>query len=147
MSRGSLMSIKEAARVGEVTTSSIYNYIRKGYLEPVIIEGYEFVYYRDVLQAAWKAQRKNNKSRTKASELREKQLEDPVKGPIMSITEAAKKAGVTRETVRLWYNKGFFDFVYIDGVKLLYYRDILRASWKAKENRKGRGNQNRKRAE
>lgn len=134
MSRGSLMSIKEAARVGETTTASIYNYIENGYLEPVMIEGYQLVYYRDVLRASWEAKPKKDTSKSKASKPKIKQLEDPVKGLMMGVTDAAKKAGVSRETLRLWYKKGYFDYVYVDGVKLVCYRDILKAAWLAKQS-------------
>jgi predicted site-specific integrase-resolvase len=56
MSRGPLMTIKEAAEKGGITTASIYNYEKNGYLQFVEMPGgFRVVYYRDVLRAAWAA--------------------------------------------------------------------------------------------
>jgi len=49
----------QAANKAGINASTVNNYIQKGYLKPMIIDGYEFVYYRDVLRAAWKAEQKN----------------------------------------------------------------------------------------
>lgn len=55
MKKGPLVTIKEAARMGDISMPSIYNYEKRGYLKFVDIEGYTLVYYRDVLRASWEA--------------------------------------------------------------------------------------------
>lgn len=67
------------------------------------------------------------------------------KGPLMSMSQAARKAGVSTESLRVWHKEGYFDYVYIAEMRMVYYRDILRASWARKQNHKGKGNNNRSR--
>lgn len=50
----------QAADKAEVAHSVVNRYIQKGYLETVVIDGYEFVYYRDVLKASWIASQNGN---------------------------------------------------------------------------------------
>lgn len=59
MSKGPLMTRIQAAKKADIHAGTVNNYIQKGYLKPVILDGYEFVYYRDVLRAAWTAEQKN----------------------------------------------------------------------------------------
>lgn len=66
------------------------------------------------------------------------------KGPLMSLTQAAKKAEVSTESLRVWHKEGYFDYVYVADMRMVYYRDILRASWARKQNHKGKGVQKRK---
>ena len=56
--------IKAAEKAG-LSVSAIHNYIAKGYMEPIVIDGYEFVYYRDVLRASWIASQKDLSNRFK----------------------------------------------------------------------------------
>lgn len=60
MSKGPLMTRIQAADKAEVAHSVVNRYIQKGYLETVVIDGYEFVYYRDVLKASWIASQNGN---------------------------------------------------------------------------------------
>lgn len=60
MSKGPLMTRIQAANKAGVAHSVVNRYIQKGYLEPIVIDGYEFVYYRDVLRASWKAAQNSN---------------------------------------------------------------------------------------
>ena len=62
MSKGPLMTVKEAAAMGGITTASIYNYEKEGYLKFVEIAGFRVVYYRDVLRASWEAKQNNIKA-------------------------------------------------------------------------------------
>lgn len=66
MSKGPLMTRIQAADKAGVAHSVVNRYIQKGDLEPIIIDGYEFVYYRDVLRASWKAAQKDNRYRGKS---------------------------------------------------------------------------------
>lgn len=55
-------------------------------------------------------------------------------GPLMSIGDAAKKAGIHRVTINSYIQKGYLN-TYMDGY-LVYYRDVLRASWMAYQSLK-----------
>lgn len=63
MAKGLLMSRIQAAKKAGVDPSVINKYVAKGYLEPIVLEGYEFVYYRDVLKASWKATQDQSRNR------------------------------------------------------------------------------------
>lgn len=52
----------------------------------------------------------------------------------MTIGDAARKAGVHRETIRSYIEKGYLS-THMEGM-LVYYRDVLRASWVAYESLK-----------
>lgn len=56
------------------------------------------------------------------------------KGPLMSISDAARKAGIHRVTINSYIEKGYLT-THMDGF-LVYYRDVLRASWMAYESLK-----------
>lgn len=55
-------------------------------------------------------------------------------GPLVTIGEAAKMAGVHRVTINKYIEKGYLP-THMDGF-LVYYRDVLRASWMADESHK-----------
>ena len=65
MSKGPLMTRIQAANKAEVAHSVVNRYIQKGLVEPIVIDGYEFVYYRDVLRASWKAAQRDNRYKGK----------------------------------------------------------------------------------
>jgi len=54
-SKGDLLPTKDAAKKADISMNTLKSYKENGHLEYVDIDGYEFVYYRDVLRAAWKA--------------------------------------------------------------------------------------------
>lgn len=54
-SRGELLTPKDAAKKAEVSLHTLKNWQQQGHLEYIDIAGYDFVYYRDVLRAAWAA--------------------------------------------------------------------------------------------
>lgn len=52
----------------------------------------------------------------------------------MTIGDAARKASVHRVTVNAYIEKGYLP-TYLDGT-MVYYRDLLRASWMAAQEHK-----------
>ena len=54
-SRGELLTPKSAAKKADISMNTLRSYIENGHLEYVDVAGYDFVYYRDLLRAAWKA--------------------------------------------------------------------------------------------
>ena len=57
---------------------------------------------------------------------------DPVKGDLMPKYEAAEKAGISPDTINNYIEKGYLER--INGPRRaihVYYRDLLRASWRA----------------
>lgn len=59
-------------------------------------------------------------------------------GPLMTLAEAANKAGIKRVTLNSYIEKGYLN-THVGGM-MVYYRDVLRASWIAYEyHRKNSG--------
>jgi len=56
------------------------------------------------------------------------------RGPLVTISEAAKMGGIHRETIRKYVATGYLE-THLDGI-LVYYRDVLRASRIADEKHK-----------
>jgi DNA-binding transcriptional MerR regulator len=56
------------------------------------------------------------------------------RGPLVTISEAAKMGGIHRETIRKYVAAGYLE-THLDGI-LVYYRDVLRASRIADEKHK-----------
>lgn len=54
------------------------------------------------------------------------------KGPLLLINEAVEMAGITRYTLTKYVKAGYLDLQF--GGEMVYYRDLLRASWVAKQN-------------
>ena len=52
----------------------------------------------------------------------------------MTIADAAKKAGIHRVTINSYIEKGYLE-THMDGY-MVFYRDVLRASWMANEAHK-----------
>lgn len=55
---------------------------------------------------------------------------DPVRGALMRKYEAAKRGGISPETIDAYIKKGYLER--INGPRniiFIYYRDLLRASW------------------
>lgn len=52
-------------------------------------------------------------------------------GPLMTLSDAARKAGIHQRTIAAYVTKGYLP-TYIDGT-VVYYRDVLRASWLVSE--------------
>jgi hypothetical protein len=65
MSNGPLVTISDAAKIGEIHRETIRKYIAAGYLE-TYMDGY-MVYYRDVLRASKIADEKHKANSGKAS--------------------------------------------------------------------------------
>jgi len=55
------------------------------------------------------------------------------KGPLVPIREAARMGGISIPSVYNYEKNGYLKFVDIEGITLVYYRDVLRASWQAKQ--------------
>ena len=55
------------------------------------------------------------------------------KGPLVPIREAARMGGISIPSVYNYEKNGYLKFVDIEGITLVYYRDVLRASWEAKQ--------------
>ncbi len=53
------------------------------------------------------------------------------KGPLVTIDEAARLGGVSKETIRIYIKTGQLQ-THVNGL-MVYYRDLLRASWVAKQ--------------
>ena len=51
----------------------------------------------------------------------------------MTIKGAAEKGGITPASIYNYEKEGYLKFVEIDGFRVVYYRDVLRASWEAKQ--------------
>lgn len=49
------MTIGDAAKKAEVSVTTVYTYIKQGHLKTVDVGGYDLIYYRDLLRAAWAA--------------------------------------------------------------------------------------------
>ena len=54
-SKGELLPTKDAAKKADISMNTLKSYKENGHLECINIDGYEFVYYRDLLRASWKA--------------------------------------------------------------------------------------------
>lgn len=52
-------------------------------------------------------------------------------GPLLTISDAAKQAGITKATIYSYIQKGYLP-THMEGF-MVYYRDLLRASWTAKQ--------------
>ena len=59
---------------------------------------------------------------------------DTKDGPLVLISEAAEMAEISTTTIRRYEGRGYLEDQWIEGagVPMVYYRDVLRASWKAK---------------
>ena len=66
------------------------------------------------------------------------------KGPLMTIQEAAKRGGISVPAIYGYEKSGYLQFVEIDGFRVVYYRDVLRASWAAKEGYRNRTRKSKK---
>ena len=56
------------------------------------------------------------------------------RGSLLPIADAARKAGIHRVTINSYIEKGYLE-THLDGY-MVYYRDVLRASWMAYESLK-----------
>lgn len=54
------------------------------------------------------------------------------KGPLVTINDAAKMAEIHKATISKYVQEGWLDLQF-EGT-MVYYRDLLRASWIAKQN-------------
>ena len=55
------------------------------------------------------------------------------RGQLMTPKMAADAAGITGATVKVYINKGLLKTIDVAGYEFVYYRDVLRASWTAKQ--------------
>lgn len=60
-----------------------------------------------------------------------------VAGPLMSLDDATRLAGITKSTLHNYVNQGHLQLQFEGG--MVYYRDLLRASWLAKQNQMKNG--------
>jgi phage pi2 protein 07 len=65
------------------------------------------------------------------------QLTNKTAGPMMSLDDACEKAGISKATLYNYVNQGHLELQFDGGV--VYYRDLLRASWLAKQNQMKNG--------
>ena len=53
------------------------------------------------------------------------------KGPLISISDAAKMGDVSQETIRKYVKQGILETEFDGG--MIYYRELLKASWETKQ--------------
>jgi predicted site-specific integrase-resolvase len=53
------------------------------------------------------------------------------KGPLVTIKDAAKMAGISPETIRKYVHQGILKTEFDGG--MVYYRELLKASWETKQ--------------
>jgi DNA-binding transcriptional MerR regulator len=53
------------------------------------------------------------------------------KGPLVTISDAARMADISTETIRKYVNQGILKTEFDGG--MVYYRELLRASWETKQ--------------
>lgn len=63
---------------------------------------------------------------------------DVVRGRLMSKRQAALNANMSEETINTYIKKGYLEEQLVGRRKMIYYRDLLKASWKASGEGKGK---------
>jgi predicted site-specific integrase-resolvase len=58
-------------------------------------------------------------------------------GPLLTLGDAADRAGISKATIYNYVNLGYLEVHFEGG--MVYYRDLLRASWEAKQNQMKNG--------
>jgi len=69
------------------------------------------------------------------------------KGPLMTVREAAYKGGITAASIYNYEKNGYLEFVDVAGYQVVYYRDVLRASWAAKQGQASGGKKSKRKSE
>jgi hypothetical protein len=60
-----------------------------------------------------------------------------ISGPLLSLDDACKMANITKTTLYNYVSLGHLELQFEGG--MVYYRDLLRASWVAKQNQMKNG--------